>query len=260
MSKIINNGDMRKVMIFILIITGFAVYYAGRANNKTKSSTQINTSIISAKWIGTYTLDINYGKLDEFSDIFVGYTVIIEKDSAIFFGAGYQTYFEYKCAIIESDILQLVYIRTIEGITYYGNVGDIIATITFENSEYNISSPNIYDQEGNNNVKFPLIPENDTNVVPLISIGKYRSVNEDGEIEDSDCEIEIEEDSKYTISVRSVQKKNGTYKVLKTGGIYVMKTDILFCGIYHFCSKSVTRAIYDPDCKSAQAGWYNFRA
>ena len=67
------------------------------------------------------------------------------------------------------------------------------------------------------------IPENDTNVVPLISIGKYRSINENGEFEDGGCaiEIEIKENSKYTISIRDIQYKKGIYYVLIEEDTYI---------------------------------------
>jgi len=55
------------------------------------------------------------------------------------------------------------------------------------------------------------INEKNKKEVNLINSGKYKAIDEDGNIEKEDCaiEIKIDENAKYTITVEGVQKKQG---------------------------------------------------
>ncbi len=57
-------------------------------------------------WKGTYSVIIDYGKLDEFSEMQVGYYIEIDTNKCIFSGMGYQTSFTDECKIEEKGNLR----------------------------------------------------------------------------------------------------------------------------------------------------------
>jgi len=113
---------------------------------------------IDNHWYGHYTLSIDYGKLDEFSSMFISYDIIINQDSCIFLGAGYQTYFTDLCKIQEDkNELRLLYLSSIDGdgFTNHSDI-DIIATLIKNGQQYYITSPIIADKNWEYNHKILL--------------------------------------------------------------------------------------------------------
>ena len=112
-------------------------------------------------WFGHYTLSIDYGKLDEFSEMFIGYDVLISQDSCVFSGMGYQTYFTYLCKIEEQgEELRLFYIKSIEGYSFTDHPNEnLLATLIKDNNQYYIKSPIIADKNWEYNKKLLLTKE-----------------------------------------------------------------------------------------------------
>lgn len=71
---------------------------------------------INSQWAGEYSLSVDYGRLDEFSEMSIDYNLSITKDSCLFSGHGYKTYFADLC-FIEGDRNQVAvrYIKEVEG-------------------------------------------------------------------------------------------------------------------------------------------------
>ena len=57
------------------------------------------------EWQGNYGLNINYGKLDENSEMAIDYDIEINSDKCQFAGMGYKTYFTNQCKTEEKIIL-----------------------------------------------------------------------------------------------------------------------------------------------------------
>jgi len=113
---------------------------------------------IDTHWFGHYTLSMDYGKLDEFSSMFISYDIVINQDSCIFSGVGYQTYFTYLCRVQENkDELYLIYLNTIDGdgFTNHSDMGTI-ATIIKSGQQYYIESTIIADKNWEYNKKILL--------------------------------------------------------------------------------------------------------
>jgi hypothetical protein len=109
-------------------------------------------------WKGEYSVNIDYGKLDEFSEMQIGYDIEIDNNKCIFSGMGYKTSFTDQCKIIEKDnLLILRYEKTLdnEGITDHSKI-DTLAIIILKNNRYYIKSPIIADKDWNYNVELSL--------------------------------------------------------------------------------------------------------
>ena len=117
---------------------------------------------IDDHWFGNYTLSINYGKLDEFSSMFISYDIIINQDSCIFSGVGYQTYFTDLCKIQgNKDEIHLIYQKSIDDDAFTDNSSiDTIATIIKKGKQYYITSPIIADKNWEYN-KLILLDKNE---------------------------------------------------------------------------------------------------
>lgn len=119
----------------------------------------IQVSKPSDSWNGIYSLNIDYGKLDEISEMSVDYTVEIRNGNCTFSGMGYKTYFKDQCKTEEkNNILILKYDRGIEGDGFSDHSGmDILGTIELKNNRYFIKSPIIESPDGNDNTALLLI-------------------------------------------------------------------------------------------------------
>jgi len=109
-------------------------------------------------WFGHYTLSMDYGRLDEFSSIFISYDVVIGQDSCVFSGVGYQTYFSDLCSVeVDGDELRLIYLNSIEGedFTNHSGMGNV-ATLVKDGQQYYIKSPVIADKDWEYNTKILL--------------------------------------------------------------------------------------------------------
>lgn len=104
-------------------------------------------SIKSDHWNGSYSLTIDYGKLDDLSEMSIDYDIEIKNSECTFSGMGYKTYFTDLCKVEEKgDKLILKYIKSVDGdgFTDHSKV-DIVAEIVYKNNQYYIKSPVIAD-------------------------------------------------------------------------------------------------------------------
>ncbi|MDR2235665.1 MAG: DUF5991 domain-containing protein [Chryseobacterium sp.] len=67
-------------------------------------------------WMGAYNVSVDFCKLDELSEMSIDHDLIITKDSCLFSGLGYKTYFTDLCRL-EGDRNQVAirFIKEIEG-------------------------------------------------------------------------------------------------------------------------------------------------
>ncbi|MCY0978694.1 DUF5991 domain-containing protein [Chryseobacterium wangxinyae] len=118
---------------------------------------QTNTSQIS-NWKGVYHVDIDYGKLDKFSEISINYSIEIKDSECTFSGMGYKTYFIDLCKIEpKNDTLVLKYLKTIDGdgFTNHSDI-DVLGIITHKNNVYYLKSPIVGDLKWNYNTNLKL--------------------------------------------------------------------------------------------------------
>ena len=100
------------------------------------------------EFYGDYSLTIDYGKLDEFSEMSIDYDITIKKDSCIFSGLGYKTYFSDICNIDgNSEVVVLKYLKQIDGdgMSPHDNI-DTLALFYKKNNKYYIKSKIIADK------------------------------------------------------------------------------------------------------------------
>jgi len=70
------------------------------------------SSSLQKNWDGFYTISLDYGKLDEFSEISIDYDIQIKDDNCTFSGLGHKTYFTDQCKIEKKgNEIILKYIR-----------------------------------------------------------------------------------------------------------------------------------------------------
>lgn len=118
---------------------------------KIKNQDQIN-------WKGTYSVNIDYGKLDGFSEMAILYDIEINENGCTFSGLGYKTYFTDQCKIEEkNNSLILKYEKNIEGDGFSDHSKiDTLAVLVLKNNKYYIKSPIIADKNWNYNTELIL--------------------------------------------------------------------------------------------------------
>jgi len=118
----------------------------------------VKTNNISEHWFGSYNIYIEYGKLDEFSSVFIDYDVDIYKDSCEFSGMGYKTSFADLCKTVENqNELHIIYQKTIDGDGFTNHSKtDTLATLIKNGQKYYIKSSIIADKDWVYNKKLPL--------------------------------------------------------------------------------------------------------
>ena len=102
-------------------------------------------------WNGTYSLKIDYGKLDDFSEMSIDYDIEINGKKCTFSGMGYKTYFTDLCEVEEkNNKLILKYIKTIDGdgLSDHSNI-DVLGVIEHKNNEYYFKSSIVADKNWN---------------------------------------------------------------------------------------------------------------
>lgn len=121
--------------------------YFGLSQKNTINSTKLDSSKINSKqtdkWRGTYDLSIDYGKLDDVSEMSIDYNIEIKDGICTFSGMGYKTYFTDLCKVEgENDKLILKYIKSTDGdgFTDHSNI-NIIGILIKKNNKYFIKSP-----------------------------------------------------------------------------------------------------------------------
>lgn len=169
LEKLISNDDVEyfeiidtihlKTASFILLNYESDVLTLIQKERKIKSWIYNNNKKkIPETWFGIYSLNIDYGKLDEFSKMSIQYDVSIFKDSCTFSGMGYKTYFTDKCFCeLGNNKLYVKYLKQIEGdlTSQHLNI-DTLAIIEKQNDKYYIKSPIIADKDWNYNIKMEI--------------------------------------------------------------------------------------------------------
>ena len=101
---------------------------------------------------------MNYGKLDEFSQMQIDYDIEINNKKCTISGMGYKTDFTDSCEIEEKgNILDLKYKKSIDGDGFsdHSNI-DILGTIILRDNIYYIKSPIVADKDWNYDVEIKL--------------------------------------------------------------------------------------------------------
>lgn len=120
--------------------------------------THVKKSPEKISWNGIYHLNLNYGKLDEFSEMTIDYQIEITQDKCTFSGLGYKTYFTDLCKIEnKGDTLLLNYIKSVDG-DGFSNHSDQkkIAKIFKRKGNFFIKSPIIADSNWNYDTELKL--------------------------------------------------------------------------------------------------------
>ena len=114
-------------------------YYLDIIQSHTKKFSETKKN----SWNGIYNLKIDYGKLDEFSEMSIDYEIEITNGKCTFSGMGYKTDFTDLCKIEDNgDNLVLKYVKTIDGdgFTDHSEV-NTLGVLFKKNNLYYIKSP-----------------------------------------------------------------------------------------------------------------------
>ena len=112
----------------------------------------------SKEWNGSYEVNIDYGKLDENSEMAIDYDIEINSDKCQFSGIGYKTYFTDQCKTEEkNNTLILRYFKNIEGdgLSDHSNL-DVVGEIIYKGGEYYLKSPIVADSNWKYNSEIKL--------------------------------------------------------------------------------------------------------
>ncbi|MBF8458390.1 hypothetical protein IV494_14495 [Kaistella sp. G5-32] len=132
----------------------------GELNSLLKlKETQVKSDTKNAKrWNGNYEVNIDYGKLDENSEMAIDFNLEIKDGNCTFSGMGYKTDFTDQCKMVEEDnTLILKYEKNIDGDGFsdhsdFKDLGEII----YKNGEYYLKSPIVADSKWNYNTEIKL--------------------------------------------------------------------------------------------------------
>lgn len=130
----------------------------GDDSDDIKNETILSSSNPDTLWNGNYSLSIDYGKLDQFSEMAIDYDIEISNNKCIFSGMGYQTSFTDQCKIEEKDNqLILKYEKNIEGDGFSDHSKiDTLAILILKNNKYYIKSPIVANKNWNYNTELIL--------------------------------------------------------------------------------------------------------
>lgn len=122
-------------------------------NRKTASKKEA-AATLQQQWKGEYSLSIDYGKLDEFSEMERDYNLTITKDSCMFSGLGYKTYFTDVCSITgDQDQIIVKYIQQIEGDQMSNHAPvDTLAVVFRKNGKYYLKSEVVANKDWQYNI------------------------------------------------------------------------------------------------------------
>ncbi|MCJ8155675.1 DUF5991 domain-containing protein [Chryseobacterium sp. SSA4.19] len=113
----------------------------------------------SDSWKGVYNVNIDYGKLDNASEMSIDYTIEVKDGNCTFSGMGYKTYFTDQCKIEEkNNTLILSYEKNIEGDGFsdHSNMG-VLGVIILNKNKYYIKSPIVANDDWSYNTEIELI-------------------------------------------------------------------------------------------------------
>lgn len=119
LEKLLKNDDKEKYTIIDTFIINVPINDLIIEKSSNKLSLVYNKQILKILtlkkdnqtknlWKGEYSVNIDYGKLDEFSEMQIGYDIEIDNNKCIFSGMGYKTSFTDQCKIIEKDNLLIL--------------------------------------------------------------------------------------------------------------------------------------------------------
>lgn len=113
-----------------------------------KNESISNSSKIDKLWKGNYSVNVDYGKLDEFSEMSIGYDIGIYDNKCTFSGMGYKTYFTDECKAEEKNgVLIIRYIKSIEGDGFSDHSKiDTLAYLIKKDKKYYIKSSLVADE------------------------------------------------------------------------------------------------------------------
>ncbi|KFE96949.1 DUF5991 domain-containing protein [Chryseobacterium luteum] len=103
---------------------------------------------IPTEFYGDYSLTVDHGKLDEFSEMSIDYDISIKKNNCTFSGLGYKTYFTDLCTMDKSnDRIIIKYIKQIDGdgMSPHNN-NDTLGVLFKKKNKYYIRSEIIADK------------------------------------------------------------------------------------------------------------------
>lgn len=141
-------------------LNNFSEYFNSETKNTDSfQSTRSNVNPIKAdQWDGKYNVSIDYGKLDENSEMSIDYRIEIKSGRCTFSGMGYKTYFTDLCEIEKlDDKLVIKYLKSIDGDGFsdHSNL-KILGEIIYKSDNYYVNSPIIADSKWNYNTKIKL--------------------------------------------------------------------------------------------------------
>jgi len=117
----------------------------------TENLVQPPNSTENNHWLGTYKLNIDYGKLDNVSEMSINYDIEITNGKCTFSGMGYKTYFTDLCKIEKNgNQLTLKYIKAIDGDGFsdHSNLTNL-GSIIHKEGKYYLKSPVVADNKWN---------------------------------------------------------------------------------------------------------------
>lgn len=117
----------------------------------TENLVQSPNSTENNLWQGTYKLNMDYGKLDNVSEMSIDYDIEITNEKCTFSGMGYKTYFTDLCKIEENgNQLTLKYIKAIDGDGFsdHSNLTNL-GSIIHKEGKYYLKSPIVADNKWN---------------------------------------------------------------------------------------------------------------
>lgn len=125
-----------------------------KEEDKKTASKKETTATLQQQWKGEYSLSIDYGKLDEFSEMEIDHNLTITKDSCIFSGLGYKTYFTDMCSITgNQDQIIVKYIKQIEGDQMSNHAPvDTLAVVFRKNGKYYLKSEIVANKDWQYNI------------------------------------------------------------------------------------------------------------
>ncbi|MFC6269763.1 DUF5991 domain-containing protein [Frigoriflavimonas asaccharolytica] len=126
--------------------------------SKIKKNDDISNITQSINWEGTYHLNVDYGKLDENSEMSIDYTLEVKNNTCTFSGLGYKAYFTDRCTIEgKGSVLILKFEQSIDGDGFsdHSNL-NLLGEINYKKGTYYLKSPIVADSKSNYNTEIKL--------------------------------------------------------------------------------------------------------
>lgn len=120
--------------------------------------THVKKSPQKISWNGIYNLNLDYGKLDEFSEMSIEYQIEIAENKCTLSGLGYKTFFTDLCKTENvGDTLLLKYIKTVDGDGFTNHSAQkILAKLFKKKGDFYVKSAIIADSNWNYDTELKL--------------------------------------------------------------------------------------------------------